>query len=81
MSVRAAVTTVAGSSSLSELLRRCVDYTGDVDTVAAIALAAGSCSREVRQDLPEVLAEGLETGKYGREYLSELDRRLFKLLR
>lgn len=81
MSVRAAVTTVAGSSSMSELLRRCVDYTGDVDTVAAIALAAGSCSREVRQDLPEVLAEGLENGKYGREYLIELDRRLFKLLR
>jgi hypothetical protein len=58
-----------------------VSYTGDVDTVAAIALAAGSCSREVSQDLPEVLTEGLENGKYGREYLIELDRRLFRLLK
>jgi ADP-ribosylglycohydrolase len=81
MSVRAAVTAVVGSSSMSELLRRSVGYTGDVDTVAAIALAAGSCSKEVSQDLPKVLAEGLENGKYGREYLIELDRRLFRLLK
>ena len=37
---------------MSELLQDYIVFTGDVDTVAAIALAAGSCSEEIRQDIP-----------------------------
>ena len=76
MCVRAAITAIHESTSLSDLLRRCVAYTGDVDTVGAIALAAGSSSPELDHDLPEHLRTRLENGAYGRHYLEELDRQL-----
>lgn len=76
MSVRAAITAVMRNDSLSELLKDCIAFTGDVDTVAAIALAAASCSEEIAQDLPDHLIEGLENGTYGKDYIIELDRQL-----
>jgi ADP-ribosylglycohydrolase len=79
MSVRAAVTAVGRCRRLSDLLRDCVAFTGDVDTVAAIALAAASCSREYEQDLPPSLVGKLENGPYGRDYIVDLDRRLLAL--
>jgi ADP-ribosylglycohydrolase len=79
MSVRAAITAVRRNRRLSDLLRDCVAFTGDVDTVAAVGLAAASCSREYEQDLPESLVRTLENGPYGRDYLVDLDRRLLAL--
>lgn len=79
MSVRAAITAVMRNGSLSELLRDCIAFTGDVDTVAAIALAAGSCSQEITQDLPEHLIAGLENGSYGKDYIINLDTQLMAL--
>lgn len=76
MSVRAAVTALTESHSVSELLHRCIAFTGDVDTVAAIALAAGSCTDELVHDLPEHLVAGLEIGPYGRDYTVSLDQQL-----
>jgi ADP-ribosylglycohydrolase len=76
MSARAAATALMAHNQMSTLLQACINFSGDVDTVAAIALAAGSCSREIAQDLPEHLIFGLEAGPYGREYLIELDRKL-----
>jgi ADP-ribosyl-[dinitrogen reductase] hydrolase len=76
MSVRAALTAMTTSSSLSEILRTCVAFTGDVDTVATVALAASSRSQEITHDLPHVLRRDLENGPYGRGYLWELDARL-----
>jgi ADP-ribosyl-[dinitrogen reductase] hydrolase len=52
---------------------------GDVDTVAAIALAAGSCSPEITQDLPTHLFDTLENGQYGRDYIRRLDKQLLNL--
>jgi ADP-ribosylglycohydrolase len=75
-SVRAALTALLASDSMCELLRACVHFTGDVDTVAAIAMAAGACCEEMVQDLPAHLHDGLERGNFGYEYLAELDRRL-----
>lgn len=63
------------------LLRRCVDFTGDVDTVAALALGAAASSIEVKQDLSDALVQGLENGTYGREYLRGLDHKLFALIK
>ncbi|HAX88971.1 MAG TPA: ADP-ribosylglycohydrolase [Cyanobacteria bacterium UBA11370] len=80
MSVRAAITAVEYNTSMSELLKYCIAYTGDVDTVAAIALAAGSCSEQISQDLPNHLIEGLENNSYGRDYIIELDRKLMSLV-
>jgi ADP-ribosylglycohydrolase len=81
MSVRAAITAVVASTSMADLLRRCIAFTGDVDTVATIALAAGSCSPEIAQDLPENLVYQLEHGTYGHDYLVALDRQLLALVR
>ncbi|WP_414570777.1 ADP-ribosylglycohydrolase family protein [Nostoc sp. CCY 9925] len=80
MSVRAAITAVMRNDSMSQLLQDCIAFTGDVDTVAAIALAAGSCSEEITQDIPNHLVAGLENGAYGRDYLIGLDRQLMSLV-
>jgi ADP-ribosyl-[dinitrogen reductase] hydrolase len=77
--VRAAITAVMRNDCLSKLLQDCIAFSGDVDTVATIALAAGSCSREIAQDLPENLVEGLENRFYGRDYIIELDKQLMNL--
>ncbi len=77
--VHAAITAITPSTSLTEVLRRCVHYRGDVDTVAAIALAAASCAVQLDHDLPEVLVEGLEHGPYGYDYLVSLDTQLLEL--
>jgi ADP-ribosyl-[dinitrogen reductase] hydrolase len=79
-SVRAAVAAVSRSDGMSDLLKACVQFTGDVDTVAAIALAAGSCSAEIAQDLPAHLFDTLENGKYGRDYIQRLDAQLLALV-
>jgi ADP-ribosylglycohydrolase len=77
--VRAAVTAIVAEHSLAQLLKRCVDFTGDVDTVAAVALGAASCSAEYAPDLPERLLEDLENGPWGANYLRHLDARLMAL--
>ncbi|QSJ20315.1 hypothetical protein JYQ62_17375 [Nostoc sp. UHCC 0702] len=80
MSVSAAITAVIPNHSMSQLLQDCIAFTGDVDTVAAIALAAGSCSEEISQDIPDHLITGLENGSYGRDYLIQLDKQLMSLV-
>ncbi|QXV60619.1 ADP-ribosylglycohydrolase family protein [Amycolatopsis sp. TNS106] len=79
MSVRAALTTLATGRSLSGMLHAAVALTGDVDTVATIALAAASRSPEVSQDLPPTLWRDLENGEFGRDYLAGLDERLLHI--
>ncbi|MEM0978802.1 MAG: ADP-ribosylglycohydrolase family protein [Cyanobacteria bacterium P01_H01_bin.58] len=76
MSVHAALTAIMAHDSLSAILKACIDFTGDVDTVATIALAAASCSSEVGQDLPAVLIDTLENDDYGLDYLRKLDAQL-----
>ena len=80
MSVRAAITAVKRNNKMSELLIDCINFTGDVDTVATIALAAASNSKEYQQDLPQYLIDTLENGKYGRDYLIELDKKLMAMV-
>jgi ADP-ribosyl-[dinitrogen reductase] hydrolase len=81
MSVRAAITAVKRNDSLSALLKDCIAFTGDVDTVATIALGAASNSPEYLQDLPQVLIDTLENRNYGRDYLLELDNKLMALVK
>jgi ADP-ribosylglycohydrolase len=81
MSVRAAITVLSRASKMSEMLKACVDFTGDVDTVAAVALAAGSVCVAIEQDLPPVLFDHLENGPYGRDHLAALDKQLMALAR
>lgn len=48
--------------------------------MAAIALAAASCSDEIAQELPLHLTKTLENGEYGRDYIIELDNKLMALV-
>ena len=80
MSVQAAVTAVLRNDRMGALLRDCIAFTGDVDTVATIALAAGSCCSEIVQDLPQHLVLALENGPYGRDYLVGLDKALLAMV-
>jgi len=80
MSVRAALTAVMAHDSLRDILRACIAFTGDVDTVATIALGAASCANEVEQDLPSVLIDTLENGAFGLDYLRKLDVQLMKIV-
>lgn len=77
--IEAAIYAIESSDSLSKILWQCVAYTGDVDTVAAIAMGPASVSKEIEQDLPDTLIEGLENRKYGRDYLRALDSKLLAL--
>lgn len=78
--VEAALTAVRHHDNLKDMLKACIDFTGDVDTVAAIAMGIASCSKEVRKNLPEQLYEDLEDGTYGYKYLIELDGKLYDKL-
>jgi ADP-ribosylglycohydrolase len=80
MSVRAAITALVENDRMSNLLKNCIDFSGDVTAVAMLALAAGSCSAEIFQDLPSNLLWNLEDTGYGRSYLMELDRKLLSSL-
>lgn len=66
---RAALAGLLDSRSYRDLLTTIVDYGGDTDTVAAIAMAAASVSAEFADDLPDTLWENLENGTYGRDLL------------
>ncbi|MBB6402505.1 ADP-ribosylglycohydrolase [Methanococcus maripaludis] len=74
--VNAAITAIVSSDSLSEVLRKCVDFRGDTDTVAAIAIASATNCSEIKHDLPQKLYDKLEDGPFGRKYLRELDSKL-----
>lgn len=76
MSVRAAITAIANADTMSDLLKNCIAYTGDVDTVAAIALAGASVCPEIKQDLPYWLYGDMENGTYGRAYIEDVDAQL-----
>lgn len=76
--VWAAMAAILENDTLTGVLKSCIDYAGDTDTVAAIAMAAASQSKEIVQDLPENLFNGLENGTYGRDYIIKLDEQLEK---
>lgn len=77
--VHAAVTAVMASDSLRELLKQCIAFTGDTDTIAAIAMPAGASAKEIENNLPKTFYEDLENGQYGRNYIEELDKKILAL--
>jgi ADP-ribosylglycohydrolase len=74
--VKAALTAIESYDNLRDILWKCIDYTGDVDTVAAIAMGAASLHPGIENNLPDPLYAKLENGKYGLDFLRDLDRRL-----
>lgn len=74
--VRAAKTAIKQNRTLAQILTQCVSYGGDTDTVACIALAAASMSKNIKNDLPQRLYDGLERGEYGKDFIVDLDIKL-----
>lgn len=79
--VHAAIDAIGKHDTLSTILRACVGFGGDVDTVAAIAMGGASHARDIRADLPDALVTGLENGPFGRDYLIALDAKLLEHVR
>jgi len=77
--VNALLTVLKKSESLREILIKSVAFSGDVDTVAAVGMGIGSCSKEYSADLPAFLYDELESGKYGKNYLAEIGGQLAKI--
>lgn len=80
MSVKAAIRAVTDGTSLADVLSRCVAFTGDTDTVAAIAMPAAACAEDLPDDLPGALRSGLEDGPFGTRYLQSLDARWLSMV-
>ena len=77
--VHAAVYILSRESTLAGVLRETVNLTGDVDTVAAIAMAAASTSPFFAKDIPAALVSNLEQTAYGVAYLRGIDKALASL--
>ena len=74
--VQAAVTAFLGNDSMGDVLKACVAFTGDVDTVAAIAMPAAAVCEDTAGWLPLVLIDGLENELLGRKFLQWMDEKL-----
>jgi ADP-ribosyl-[dinitrogen reductase] hydrolase len=77
-------TALLGNRGMANLLRHCVEFGGDVDSVAAIAMGLASLTPEYQRDTPAALLDTLEDGAYGRRFLVGLDAALaekFPILR
>ncbi|HAS47358.1 MAG TPA: ADP-ribosylglycohydrolase [Microscillaceae bacterium] len=79
MSVRAAFTAMKNHTNLADMLKACIAYTGDVDTVATIAMGASVHVAAIENNLPDHLYQQLEAGNYGLEYLQQLNEKWLKL--
>ncbi len=78
MAVNAAITAIQEEQpSQAAILKRCINFTGDVDTVAAIAMGAIGMSSQFEYDIPDYLFQSLEDGKFGAGYLGVLSKRLW----
>lgn len=71
-------TALLRNERMSCLLRDCVDFGGDVDSVASIALGLASLTSEYEKDLPAFLWDELENGLYGKNFLYQLDVNLMR---
>ncbi|WP_202742873.1 ADP-ribosylglycohydrolase family protein [Acinetobacter calcoaceticus] len=76
--VSAALTCLLKHSSLSELLKSCINLGGDTDSVAAIAIGLATCFIEYKKDLPIQLYNNLNEDKYGISFLLDLESKFLK---
>ena len=71
--VKAALIAVIQSPKMTEVLKRSVNFGGDTDTIATIAMGIASQCPEIENDIPYGLIEHLEHGTYGYDYLKNVD--------
>lgn len=74
--VNAILSVLKSSESLKGVLTNSVAFTGDVDTVAAVALGIAKASNLYADDLPNFRYEEIEDGQYGKQYLLSQTRKI-----
>lgn len=74
--VRAALTAVRRNNSYASMLVDCVNFTGDTDTVAAIASAIAAVAPDYQLDVPSWMLSDIEQGVFGLPYVQAIDLRL-----
>lgn len=74
--VEAVLCVLTKCKDLRSIILASVDFTGDVDTVAALCCAIASQSKIYSNNLPALLYRDLENGSYGLEFLEKLWKRL-----
>ena len=77
----AALAAIQKYDGLSAILVQSIDYRGDVDTVANLAMAIGSVAEEIDNDLPPFLEKDIEKGKYGRLFIKKLELQLMRIFK
>ena len=77
--VEAVLTILTKENDLKSMLKKSVDFGGDVDTVASLTLAIGKMNKNVGNNLPTFLYDELENGSFGRDYIKEIDKKLLQL--
>lgn len=77
--VQALLTILTRENSLRDMLKKSVDFGGDVDTVASLALAIGSLDKNIENNLPIWLYDEIENGEYGKDYIKSIDSELLNL--
>ena len=68
-----AVWAVLHYDNLADMLKHCVNVGGDTDSLAALAMAIGSSSKEVKNNLPNHLYDTLENNGRGLDYITQLE--------
>lgn len=77
--VRAVVHVLEQSNTMLDVFSKSVALTGDVDTVAALAVACALYAPWIEdKTIPQALLDGFEDGKFGSRYLQALDVALVK---
>lgn len=73
---KAVIKIVSEATSMKDCLKESIDFGGDTDTVAALCMAILSQKENCEKGLPVFLYDNLENGKYGKDYLINLDFQL-----
>jgi len=76
--VLAAATAIIQNKTMKDVLKASVAFTGDVDTVAALAMPSAFGCNEITGRLPQRLYNGLENEKYGKDYIINLNAEILK---
>jgi ADP-ribosyl-[dinitrogen reductase] hydrolase len=77
--VRAVVHVLEQSTTMHDVFSKSVALTGDVDTVAALAVPCAMYAPWIGdKTIPQALLDGFEDGKFGTRYLQALDTALVK---
>ncbi len=79
ITVGAVIYLLFNCTSINQILRTSIDFSGDVDSIAALACSIGTLKDDINTIINSNLINNLENGKYGRDHLIYLETKLQEL--